>query len=162
LCDLPIVYKVQIRRPTRKSIAQVNEIMSRRTRKSISLFWIASFECIHDWLIFSTTLGSAATFHRETFHCKIDSRKCHRVLQRVSPFPFYGGEPPCYALNDDLVQLGFRVLDSPEIQAVRLGHWTYVEGHQYQAIAEIRDDLIEATTGERPYGTVRHPPPLRF
>ena len=162
LCDWPKVFRLNIKRPNSNPGAARNHAAIHRERKSISLFWIESFQRIHDWLIFATSLRVAASYHRETFNCAIDSPKCHRVLQRVSPCPFYSGDAPCYAATRDLEQLGFHVLDAPGIQAIRLGHLVYVQGHFYQTVSEMRDDQMEAKTGERPCGTVRWPPPLQF
>ena len=141
------VFRLNIKRPNSNPGAARNHAAIHRERKSISLFWIESFQRIHDWLIFATSLRVAASYHRETFNCAIDSPKCHRVLQRVSPCPFYSGDAPCYAATRDLEQLGFHVLDAPGIQAVRLGRLVYVQGHFYQTVSEMRDDQMEAKTG---------------
>jgi hypothetical protein len=164
ICDWPTAYRLNIKRPNNRSGDASSDALPRRERRSVSLFCVHSFERIHDWLIFGTTLRSAAALHRETFSCSINSRLCIRVLERVRPFPFYsgGGDVPCYALDDDLVELGFRVLSVPGIQAVKLGNQAYVMGYQFNAIPEFRDDQIDAKSGQRPCGTVRWPPPLQF
>jgi hypothetical protein len=163
LSTYPTVFRAQIKRSSPHGSEQTDPATVPVQRTSVSLYWIASLEKKRDWLVFAHTMTSAAAFHRDEFHGTIDSRHCRRVLQHVRPFPFYSGEAPCYATNDDLVQLGFRALESPAgIQAVRLGIATYVEGYQFSAIPEIRDDNAEAASGNRPSGTKRYLPPLHF
>lgn len=164
LYTFPTVYRARIHRPGKKPSVATNTTCQRQvTRRAVSLYWIASVERRRDWLVFANTMASAAAHHRQESQCTIYSRHCRRILQRVAPFPFYSGEPPCYALWDDLEQLGFRLLNAPPgIQAVRLGITEFVEGYNFNAVPEIRDDRAEAKTGERPCGTVRWPPALRF
>lgn len=163
LYTFPMVYRAQIVRPPKNGVADASRRSTQRLKKSVSLYWIASLERRSDWLVFALTMAKAAAYHRQESNFTIDSRHCHRVFQQVNPFPFYSGEPPCYALNDDLEQLGFRVLDAPGgIQAVRLGITDFVLGYNFSAVPELRDDRTEAATGERPCGTIRNPPPLQF
>ena len=161
LAGASIVYRFEV--DPRPSHAVVRRL--ERNHASTNLYWISSIERRRDWLIFGHNMRSAAAYHRDEMHCTIDSGNCRRILQHVNPFPFYSsgdGDVPCYAANEDLEQLGFKILTSPTVQAVRLGHLKFVEGYQFDAVMEIQDDMIESKTGGRPFGTQRHPPPLLF
>jgi hypothetical protein len=142
LYSFPMVYRAKIHRSTENESKANSVATMPKPRRSISLFWIASIERKHDWLIFASTIRSAAAFHRDEAHCTIDSRRCYRVVQSVHLYNLTSDVTPCYAACDNLTQLGFRVLHNPVgIQAVRLGIRVFIQGYQYTAIPEIRESL---------------------
>ena len=163
LYTFPVVYRARIHRPEHSPTPDVSGLLTKRgALKSVSLFWIASFQKTTDWLIFANNMKAAAALHRQEDHCTIDSRRCRRVLQGVHLLRSISGDPPCYAHPDDLVDLGFRVLKAPAgILAVRLGNTAYVEGYQFNAIPEIRDDFDEMRSVVRPNKTLQMLPPIR-
>ena len=154
LYTFPTVYKPRIHRRQKKVPIDVQARNARRrVMQSTNLYWIASHQKKTDWLIYAKTMKSAAALHRDEDHCTIDSRRCFRVLQSIHLLHTVSGEPPCYAATEDLIQLGFRVLEAPAgILAVRLGHLTFVEGYQHDAVPELRDDFEQAWFGNRSGG----------
>jgi hypothetical protein len=65
LYTFPMVYRAKVHRPGKKGATYAITGKRRGPNRSANLFWIASLERRSDWLIFATSLRSAAAFHRE-------------------------------------------------------------------------------------------------
>jgi len=125
-----------------------------RRNSKVNLYWVSTRDHDEDWFIFAKTARSAEKYHEDYEGYDPRDATAEQILQ-LEPGKV-SGSIPRHAQIEDLVRLGFEVLNSdPNGRSARLNDRTFVEGYLESLAAEVSDNLCEQHGKGRPAGTKR-------
>jgi hypothetical protein len=120
----------------------------------VNLYWVMTSDHSEDWFIFARSAKAAKRLHEDYEGYDAGDARTRTVVCNVQLKRYEGGRPTCHAQIEDLVQLGFEIVDGPEYQrSVRYRGRLYSEGCMELLVRERTDDMMETLGKGRPNRT---------
>jgi hypothetical protein len=120
----------------------------------LNLYWVTTGDHEEDWFIFARTRRSAASFHERYEGYGTYDASARTIQTNVHLAKFKNGISHCHAQAEDLLALGFEILDRPKFaRAVSFRGELFREGRMEALVRQVNDNYFEAAGKGRPNGT---------